>query len=110
MSNILFLKNLNDLNNINKDNGKIIIIKVGADWCVPCKAIAPLYHQLANNNKNPNIIFTEINTTDADDELLDYIDVKSLPTFLFYKKSSLNNKILGCDKLQLAECVNNLSL
>lgn len=110
MSNILFLRNINDLSNINKDTSKIIIIKVGADWCVPCKAIAPLYNQLANNNNNSNIIFAEINATDADDELLDYVDVKSLPTFLFYKNNSLNNKIIGCDKLQLAECVNNISL
>jgi len=110
MSNILFLKNLNDFTNLNKEAGKIIIIKVGADWCVPCKAIAPLYHQFANNNKDSNIIFTEINTTDADDELLDFIDVKSLPTFLFYKNNSLNNKIIGCDKLQLAESINNLYL
>jgi hypothetical protein len=92
MSNILFLKNLNDFTNLNKEAGKIIIIKV------------------ANNNKNSNIIFTEINTTDADDELLDFIDVKSLPTFLFYKNNSLNNKIIGCDKLQLAESINNLYL
>ena len=110
MSNILFLKNLNDLTNINKDTGKIIIIKVGADWCVPCKEIAPLYHQMANVNNNSNIIFAEINTTDADDELLDYIDVKSLPTFLFYKNNTLNNKIIGSDKIQLATTINNLSL
>lgn len=110
MSNILFLKNLNDLSNINKDTGKIIIIKVGADWCGPCKDIAPLYNQMANVNNNSNIIFAEINATDADDELLDYIDVKSLPTFLFYKNNTLNNKIIGSDKIQLATTINNLSL
>jgi thioredoxin 1 len=110
MSNILFLKNLNDLTNINKDTGKIIIIKVGADWCGPCKNITPLYNQMANSNNNSNIIFAEINASDADEELLDYIDVKSLPTFLFYKNNTLNNKIIGCDKIQLATTINNLFL
>lgn len=108
MSNIIFLNILNDFNNINKEPGKIIIIKVGADWCISCKTITPLYNQFANNNKNSNIYFTEINTTDADDELLDYIDVKSLPTFLFYKDGTLSNKIIGCDKIQLAEIINDL--
>jgi thioredoxin 1 len=108
MSNIIFLRNLTDFNNIN--NGKIIIIKVGAEWCMPCKSIAPLYHRFADNNKNSNIIFTEINTTDADDELLDYINVKSLPTFLFYNNSILTNKIIGCDSTKLEESINNLYL
>ena len=109
MNTILFLKNINDFNNINEP-GKIIIIKVGADWCCPCKEISPFYNQFANINKNANIIFAEINATDADDELLDYIDVKSLPTFLFYKNKSLSNKIIGCNKLELAEYINNLSI
>ena len=49
---ILHLKSLNDFNNI-KDDCKLII-KVGADWCVPCKKITPLYTQFAENNNNPN--------------------------------------------------------
>ena len=104
MHKLLTLYNLNDITEPNKT----IIIKVGADWCVPCKAINPLYHQFANKNINENIIFTEINTSDADDELLDFVDVKSLPTFLIYKNNELLNKIIGCDKLTISECLNNL--
>jgi thioredoxin 1 len=109
MDSILFLKNINDFNNINEP-GKIIIIKVGAEWCSPCKAISPLYNQCANFNKNANIIFAEINASDADDELLDYIDIKSFPTFLFYKNKSLSNKIIGCNKQELVTYINNLSI
>ena len=104
MHKLLTLSNLNDITEPNKT----IIIKVGADWCVPCKAISPLYYQFAEKNNNINLIFTEINTSDADDELLDYIDVKSLPTFLIYKNKELINTIIGCDKLTLSECLNNL--
>ena len=108
MSNIIFLNILNDFNNINKEPGKIIIIKVGADWCNPCKKITPLYTQFAENNSNPNIIYAEINSTDADEELLDFIEVKSLPTFLFYDDKQLTNRIVGSDKIELSECINNL--
>jgi thioredoxin 1 len=107
---MLFLHTLTDFNNINNQPGKIIIIKVGADWCNPCKAIEPLYLDYATNNNNPNIIFTEINITDADDELLDYIDVKSLPTFLFYNNSKLSNKIIGANSNELSNIINNLSI
>jgi thiol-disulfide isomerase/thioredoxin len=103
---ILHLKNLTDFNNI-KSNSKLII-KVGADWCNPCKKITPLYTQFAENNSNPNIIYAEINSTDADEELLDFIEVKSLPTFLFYDDKQLTNRIVGSDKIELSECINNL--
>jgi thioredoxin 1 len=104
MHKLLSLSNFNDIAQPNKT----VVIKVGADWCVPCKAISPLYHQFAEKNNNVNIIFTEINTSDVDDDLLDFIDVKSLPTFLIYKNKELKNTIIGCDKLNLSECLNNL--
>lgn len=104
MHKLLTLSNLNDITEPNKT----IIIKVGADWCIPCKSISPLYNQFAEKNNNVDIIFTEINTSDADDELLDFIDVKSLPTFLIYKNNELLNTIIGSDKLTISECLNNL--
>jgi thiol-disulfide isomerase/thioredoxin len=104
---ILYLKNLDDFNTINKSDTKIII-KVGADWCEPCKKIAPLYTQFAENNNNANIIYAEINSTDADEELLDFIEVRSLPTFLFYDNKKLSNKIIGNNKIELSEYINSL--
>ena len=36
---------------------------VYADWCAPCKAIAPSYEQLSAQLSRPNIItFTKVNT------------------------------------------------
>ena len=104
MHKLLTLSNFNTL----AEPNKTIIVKVGADWCIPCKSITPLYNQFAEKNNNVDIIFTEINTSDADDELLDFIDVKSLPTFLIYKNKELLNTIIGSDKLTISECLNNL--
>jgi thiol-disulfide isomerase/thioredoxin len=106
MHKLLSLSNFNDISNENKT----VIVKVGADWCGSCNVIKPLYNQFAEINNNSNIIFTEINTEDADDELLEFIDVKALPTFLFYKNKELTNKIIGFDKQNLAEYINNLDL
>lgn len=106
MSNILILNTLNDLININTSN--IIIVKVGAEWCKPCNEINTLYTLYANNNKNNNLLFTSINIPDADDELLDFIDVKTLPTFLIYENKQLKNKMVGIDKIELAKYINNL--
>ena len=39
MSKILKLSSLNDFKSI--DTAKIIIIKIGAEWCIPCKTTYP---------------------------------------------------------------------
>ena len=103
----IIINSLEDYNNINKPDN-IIIVKIGADWCTPCKSISPFYYLLALNNKNPNIIYTEIDTTNAKDDLLDFVDVKSLPTFLFYKNDIVLNKIIGCDKFILSTYIDTL--
>jgi thioredoxin 1 len=106
MSKILKLHNINELNNF--DDSKTIIIKVGADWCSPCKSIYPLYSQFAEFNKNDNIIYTSIDVDDADAELLDFIEVKSLPTFHIYKNKQICETIVGGDKFAISNCINNL--
>jgi thiol-disulfide isomerase/thioredoxin len=103
----IIINSLDDYNNINKPD-ITIIIKVGADWCAPCKSISPFYKLLASNNNNPNIIYAEINTSNAHDDLLDYINIKSLPTFIFYKNNVILNKIIGCDNILLSKYIDTL--
>ena len=104
MHKLLSLDNFNDIAQPNNT----VIIKIGADWCIPCKAINPLYQQFANKNNNENIIYAEINTSNADDDLLDYINIKSLPTFIFYKNNVILNKIIGCDNILLSKYIDTL--
>lgn len=106
MSKILKLSSFSDFKSL--DTRKIIIIKIGAEWCEPCKTIYPLYSQFAEFNKNNNIIYTSIDVDDADAELLDFIEVKSLPTFKIYKNGILDETVIGSDKYTISSCLNNL--
>ena len=65
---------------------ELLIIKFGADWCGPCKAIAPAYKEFIS--KAPiNILFADI---DVDDNLDLYMSLKrakmvtSIPVFLAF--------------------------
>lgn len=56
-----------------------------ADWCPPCKTIAPIYEQLAAKHSVPNILaFAKVNVDHVQDLARTY-RVTAMPTFLFFK-------------------------
>ncbi len=73
-----------------------------ADWCGPCKAIAPKYTELAEQLSIPNYItFTKINVDKAQALAQEY-GVVAMPTFAFFKdgkrvKVNGDLKIEGAD-------------
>lgn len=56
-----------------------IVIDFYADWCNPCKKIAPLYEELSNLYKN--IVFKKINI-DTASEIAQEFNIESIPTFV----------------------------
>ncbi|KAK4215489.1 Thioredoxin [Rhypophila decipiens] len=73
-----------------------------ADWCGPCKAIAPMYEQLAKTLSIPNFLaFAKINV-DTNKAVAYQYRVSAMPTFLFFKNSKQvaangNTMIQGAD-------------
>lgn len=56
-----------------------------ADWCPPCKAIAPVFESLAAKNGIPGLLaFAKVNVDHAQDIARAY-RVSAMPTFLFFK-------------------------
>lgn len=62
-----------------------IIADFYANWCPPCKAIAPLYAKLADQHGAVGkLAFAKINIDDVPDIAQAY-NVTAMPTFLFFK-------------------------
>ncbi|MBL7729929.1 MAG: thioredoxin [Chitinophagaceae bacterium] len=57
------------------------IIDFYADWCGPCKMVAPVLEELSEEYKDRIIIY-KVNT-DAEMELSSVFGIQSIPTFLF---------------------------
>ncbi|TFL04524.1 thioredoxin-like protein [Pterulicium gracile] len=56
-----------------------------ADWCPPCRAIAPVYAQLASTHGIPNqLAFAKVNVDHVKDVAGQY-GVSAMPTFMFFK-------------------------
>ncbi|RPD50581.1 thioredoxin [Paracnuella aquatica] len=57
------------------------IIDFYADWCGPCKAVAPVLEELSDEYKDQVDIYKI--DTDAEQELSGLFGIQSIPTFLF---------------------------
>jgi thioredoxin 1 len=68
---------------------ELTIVKLGADWCGPCRLVAPILEKHSTNNR----IF-DINV-DKDKDLAVEYQVRSIPTLLFFKNGELVNKHVG---------------
>lgn len=64
-----------------------ILVDFCADWCQPCKKIAPKIEQLARNYDR--VTFIQIDA-DKSPELMDKYGVESIPSFLIFKKGDLH--------------------
>jgi thioredoxin len=87
----------------------IVVADFYADWCGPCKAIAPIYEQLSAQLSRPNkITFTKINT-DNQQELARAYGVTAMPTFMIFKSGQRIESIQGADPRKLSAAVKKLA-
>ncbi|CAH0028661.1 unnamed protein product [Clonostachys rhizophaga] len=89
-------------------SSKIVVADFYADWCGPCKQIAPLYEQLAKSLSRPNAVtFVKINS-DEQTEISKEYGVSALPTFLVFKNGKLEDTVKGANPQQLSAIVSKL--
>lgn len=80
------------------EGDKPCIIDFYADWCGPCKMIAPVLDNLAKEYAGQIIIY-KINT-DKERELAGAFGIRSIPTLLFCPKEGQPQMVSGAIKKQ----------
>lgn len=84
-----------------------------ADWCGPCKAIAPAYEQMARTFSVPGYLgFAKVNVDTAQPVAARY-NVTAMPTFAFFKQGQQvavngNARIKGANMPTLTAAVEKL--
>ena len=71
----------------------VVVVDVYADWCSPCKMLAPKYEELATQLSSSQVIFTKHNA----DLGLGLFDIKSLPSIIFYVNGKEFKTVIGAD-------------
>ena len=90
-----------DILNLNEDNfektvndSKLpLIIDFWAEWCAPCKAIAPILDELAIE-LNEKLLIGKVNLDENQDLAMKY-SIRSIPTILFFKNGELKDTKVG---------------
>ncbi len=72
----------------------IAVIDFYANWCGPCKRIAPAFEELAGTFKN--FTFLKVNVDESPD-LTELYGVNAMPTFLFLVDGKTVKTIEGAD-------------
>jgi thioredoxin len=70
-----------------------VLVDFFAEWCGPCKMLAPILEQLAEEHSEKlKVVKIDV---DNDAELAAQFGVMSVPTMLFFKDGELKGKHIG---------------
>ena len=82
---IVELTNRDELKEFLKSHS-VVIVKVSATWCGPCKRIAPLVENYYAQLENVSLVMVD---ADEGNDIVSYLKVKSFPTMINYVNGSM---------------------
>ena len=106
-------------------NNKIVVVKLGAKWCNPCKIIAPKYDEMAKNVDDnlrkfyfkgvqnlPSCSFLSIDVDDicedTGDKWGDYLQCNGVPMFLIFFNKKIEETFMGGDLKPVSDCIERI--
>jgi len=84
-----------------------VMIDFWAEWCAPCRAIAPFVDQIATEYEGKAVV-GKVNIEQSPD-VANRFGIRNIPTILFFKGGELVNKQVGMtSRAMLANMLNAL--
>jgi thioredoxin 1 len=87
-----------DLNEANFErevtqSDKPVVVDFWAEWCGPCKMIAPLLDEIAKE-RSGSVKIAKVNV-DQNQSLSNKYNIRAIPSLLFFKNGQLRDQITG---------------
>ena len=84
-----------------------VLVDFYADWCGPCKMLAPVIETLADELEG-KVKIGKLNVDDASETAQKY-GIMSIPTLLYFKNGEVVNKTVGVvSKTEIEQILNSL--
>ena len=89
------------------NQGGVTVIDFWAPWCGPCRMLAPVIEELAEDFDGKAKI-CKVNTDEVQDLAVEF-GIRSIPTLLFFKNGELVEQMVGAQSKQaLTDKLNSL--
>ncbi len=73
---------------------QLTVVDFFAQWCGPCKQIAPMVHNLSSNH--PNVNFIKVDVDKAGEIAAEY-RIRAMPTFKLFKSGQVVEEFSGAN-------------
>lgn len=86
---------------------KVVLVDFYADWCGPCKMMAPVVEEISEELKD-KVKVCKVNVDESQDLAAQY-GIMSIPTLIFVKNGKLEKTLVGLrDKQELVSIIEEL--
>lgn len=75
-------------------SGKPVVVDFWAEWCGPCRMVAPIIDELSGEYDSEKVIIGKCNV-DENDSVTSRFSIRSIPTILFIKNGQVVDKQVG---------------
>jgi len=79
--------------NFSQFKGKVVVLDFWATWCGPCRLIAPILEEIAEEQAEAvRIVKVDV---DNNPELSNRFGIRNIPALLFFKGGELKDQVVG---------------
>ena len=90
-----------------KSKNTRMVVDCWANWCGPCRALAPIFERLADRYQG-KVSFVKMDC-DKNPELVTQFQVMAIPTILFFRDGEIIDTVVGLvDESELEDHVRKL--